>query len=1259
MTPLDTTSCESEPIRYPGAVQPHGALVVLAPEGDVVEAASESCASLLGLAAEAMLGHSFARLIGETIPAERLAPADDEGARPPIPLTRNGVPLRLRPSHNEAGQVLLDIEAADPDSTRVQEVIYQCRREIARLRRLSGIPAITAAAAAAVRAITGFDRVMLYHFDAAWNGEVIAEARIDTVEPYLGLNFPASDIPRQARELFQLSRVRQIPDVQYRPSALLARRRDSNSIDLGRSCLRSVSPIHIEYLTNMKVRATLVGALEVEGVLWGLVSCQNSTEPKYFSPPERDALGWLFEDIAALIESTLIRERREREYGLALRRRRLVDTMGARDFRSLMRQDSGGDLLEVVGADGFALLVEDTLQTLGATPAPERIRALQRRRLALGADPTFFVTNTLSRDLDDDTAAIEESGVAGAIFVSLRDRPGITMIWFRNERRRSVRWAGNPEQAHFIDESGRISPRTSFSQFLENIHGQSQPWTQAEIDAAGELGALIEIEIQHRYKTELGILQTVLSRINEAILVTEPNFEPGQSPTVLWVSPAFERLSGYTAEELQNLRTNVLFGPTTAAEAERMHERFLHREAVRTEVLRHTKAGTPFWVDMDVLPVLDPAGQVGQLISIERDITERRQMEESLRKLSTAIEQSPASVMITDLDANIEYVNPRFTEITGYTAAEVAGHNSRLIPSDHTPPATTRAVWDQLRQGRIWTGERLNRRKSGALYWEESHIAPVKDPEGRITHYVAVNIDITERKATEQALRESEAFVKTILDSIPQNICVLDEDGRIVAVNTAWCRFAAANDGCALADGAMRLNYREVCLAAVGQPAGDEAAEAWAGIADVLARRRPHFVLDYPCNPPGETGWFRMSVYPMQSPCQGAVVAHENITERKLMELSLDYERTQLRTLLETIPDLVWLKDPQGRYLTCNAAFQRYLGRPAAAILGRTDDDVLDPAAARLSRAHDAQVIASAAPCVTDETLTFAGDERRAFMSIIRTPMRDPAGALVGVLGIARDITERVDAEARLKVANRELADQGRILEQRVIERTEQLRQLAVKATLAEERERQAIAADLHDDLGQMLHVARIKLGSLGKARGAVALRLRTELAALLAEASGLVRSLASQLSPPVLRDLGLVAALGWLADEIERVYGLKVLIRDDGAAKPLTSAQEAILFRAVRELLINVFKHARTDLAWVEVRIVAGWIFVTVTDRGIGIAANADALPPSKGFGLVSLRERIAFLKGAMAIAPHPEGGTIVTLSLPLDSESEMEAGR
>jgi len=199
----------------------------------------------------------------------------DDGLWPMVQLPINGQLWTARSHRNTSGQWLIDIEPPRHGSVP-DKMHYQCRQAITHLRSLSALTPIINTAANLIRDITGFDRVMIYQFDKDWNGEIIAEACADNIEPYLGLHFPASDIPSQARELFKSSRIRQISDALYEPSALVARG-DGRAIDLGRSSLRSVSPIHIEYLENMGVSSTLVGSLLVEGALWGLLSCQHKT----------------------------------------------------------------------------------------------------------------------------------------------------------------------------------------------------------------------------------------------------------------------------------------------------------------------------------------------------------------------------------------------------------------------------------------------------------------------------------------------------------------------------------------------------------------------------------------------------------------------------------------------------------------------------------------------------------------------------------------------------------------------------------------------------------------------------------------------------------------------------------------------------------------------------------------------------------------------------------------------------------------------
>ncbi len=619
---IDISNCETEPICYPGTIQPHGVLLVLDSTSLSIVAVSESCQALLGLAANNLLGQTLRQVFGTAMAAEKTTGK-------PVALTVNGLPFLARSCRNGVGQVLVDIEPNNDVST--QDLSYTHRDGMQALRKMGTVAEITQAAAELIRTLTGYDQVMIYRFDADWNGEVIAEACAEHIESYLGLNFPASDIPRQARELFRLCRVRLIPDVLYTPSALLTLV-NPQTIDLGCSSLRSVSPIHIEYLKNMGTRATLVGALVVEDRLWGLVACQQKNEPKYLTPVERDAFAWLCEDMAALIESRCLRERRERERHLLMRRRMLMESIRKLGFEQLMRPENNTDLLGVVGADGFALVINDVVETTGMTPDVARIRELYRQYLERDPSTTLFASSALCcdfavKDVDD--------GVAGALFVTVVRESVVTMIWFRRERRDGVKWGGDPQHPHFADESGHLSPRKSFKLFLQEVQGRSLAWGTEELDSAADLVSLVEIN----------------------------------------------------------------------------------------------------------------------------------------------------------------------------------------------------------------------------------------------------------------ALRASEAFSRTVLNSIPVHLCVLDDKGLIVSVNEAWQKFANSNGApCKIPVG---ISFQNMCMAACGRQ-GHVSPAAWAGIEAVLQKQLPFFSLEYSCNKSQEERWFRMSVFPMHEPSGGVVVAHENITERKMSEIALARSESHL-----------------------------------------------------------------------------------------------------------------------------------------------------------------------------------------------------------------------------------------------------------------------------------------------------------------------------------------------------------------------------
>ena len=499
MNPQDTdlSNCELEPIRFPGAVQPNGALLVVQRASGVIEAASETCDVTLGWRADALLGKTLASLLGEHPQATRWT-APFASCPPPLDFSLNGKTWWARPQVNEAGQVLIDIEPYERDSALLRGLVQGWRQDLPGLRALGDVESVVRQAAKSIGGITGFDRVMIYRFDGAWNGEVVAEACGDNHYQFLGHHFPASDIPKQARDLFQLSKVRQISDALYRPAALIARGH-AQAIDLGPSSLRSVSPIHLEYLKNMGVRAALTGALMVEGRLWGLVACHHLGGPKYLGPAEREAFGWICGDLAALIGATVTRKSVERISELATLRRKLSERIREADFRELIQQAQGANLLAVLDADGFAQVAGNSVDTFGRTPELSRIQEIQRRARERSADPCFYASNALGRDLGLSEAS---DGVAGAIIVCRREKPDFSLLWFRNERSMTTRWAGDPERIHTVAPDGRVSPRKSFAEFIKVISGQCLPWTPEELESASEMRSLIEIQVLWEFEVK-------------------------------------------------------------------------------------------------------------------------------------------------------------------------------------------------------------------------------------------------------------------------------------------------------------------------------------------------------------------------------------------------------------------------------------------------------------------------------------------------------------------------------------------------------------------------------------------------------------------------------------------------------------------------------------------------------------------------------------------------------------------------------------
>ncbi|WP_324273505.1 SpoIIE family protein phosphatase [Blastococcus brunescens] len=473
--------CADEPIAVPGAVQPHGVLLaVTEPDFDVV-VASANAAELFGRAVETLdqvLG-------GVDLGALRAGLAGDLAEVSPLRVQVAGADVDLV-LHRADGLLLTEWE---PVRGAEQAGAAWHRRLPTVLQRLSAtatLDELTAVLARDVRTVTGFDRVMVYRFDAEWNGEVIAEARRDGLEPFLGLRFPASDIPAQARALYATNWMRIIPDAGYRPIPLDPAVTPSTGrpLDLSGAMLRSVSPVHLEYLANMGVVSSMSISLIDDGRLWGLIACHHYAGPHRPSYADRVAAEFLGRTASLLLPTTIVAGEQTGIVEVAHRQAQLAAVVG-RTPRELSAALADGDVtaLDLLPAGGAAVRLNGQLRLLGTTPPADRVEPLVRALLAAGTPVTDAVSRVVPGGAD---LAATASGVLAVEVPGGRDD---FLAWFRPETIREVTWGGNPyaSKTAQTDAGPRLSPRRSFEAWSETVRETAQPWREHEVAAARAL----------------------------------------------------------------------------------------------------------------------------------------------------------------------------------------------------------------------------------------------------------------------------------------------------------------------------------------------------------------------------------------------------------------------------------------------------------------------------------------------------------------------------------------------------------------------------------------------------------------------------------------------------------------------------------------------------------------------------------------------------------------------------------------------------
>jgi chemotaxis family two-component system sensor kinase Cph1 len=496
---VDVTECDREPIHIPGSIQPFGVLLALCEPDMVVTQASDNVRDHLSVEVEDILDSPLSSFMAETDIDHLRRTLHEERWHTENPLE---VVVRGRRFdaivHRHEGVAILELEPP-PAPIIETSVHHPFRSALMRAQSASTVGELADVIVGEMQRITGYERVLFYRFHEDGSGSVDSEARGSDLEPYLGLRYPASDIPAQARRLYQLNWLRFVFDAAQKPARLVPPRRPDNGepLDLSFSVLRSVSPIHIEYMKNMGVRASMSVSLVVRDRLWGLISCLHHTAPRRVSHAIRSACEFL-----GRLASLQIAGFEDRDRIAARGRVRVTEE----ELHRVMRGSSDNDvlsplvafpaeLLRLVDAHGAAVVTKTELLTCGRTPPVGAIRDLASW-LDDRAELRTFATSSVA-ELFPPALAFADVASGLLTFALSNTR----LLWFRPEIVQTVHWGGEPTK--LLDAGERLRPRNSFARWKQEERARARPWTTSELDTADELQRrATEVEVERRLAAE-------------------------------------------------------------------------------------------------------------------------------------------------------------------------------------------------------------------------------------------------------------------------------------------------------------------------------------------------------------------------------------------------------------------------------------------------------------------------------------------------------------------------------------------------------------------------------------------------------------------------------------------------------------------------------------------------------------------------------------------------------------------------------------
>ncbi|WP_293129138.1 ATP-binding protein [Microcoleus sp. bin38.metabat.b11b12b14.051] len=520
---IDLTNCDREPIQIPGLIQPHGVMLVLKePTLEIIQV-SNNTSEWLGQQPQELLGKLLSEFLAPK-QIEAIWQCLSEGFES-VNSLNICINLQQKMSrfegivHRYDNTIILELEPKKKSYKTDYLSFYRgVRGTITKIQKAASLLEMCRIVVKEVRKITGFDRVMIYKFDSEGAGTIIAEDKSDWGPTYLNLRYPSTDIPQQARNLYTLNWLRLIPDVNYQPTGLTPVNNPTTDrpLDLSHSVLRSVSPVHIEYLQNMGVTASMSISLIQDGQLWGLIACHHSS-PKYISYHVRTACEFLGQVMSLELATKEANEDWDYKMRLKSLQTKFIESVSQSEYflDGIVKLQS--NLLELVGASGAVVCSGEGCIHVGQTPPEEAVPALLNWLKHQIDQNNLFYTRSLSEVYP--AAKQFQATASGLLALEISKVHSNYILWFRGEVIQTVSWGGNPHKpiAAFNDDgSARLSPRKSFALWQENVNGCSLPWKACEIESVAEMRSLI-VGVILKQADELAAINIELKRSNDEL----------------------------------------------------------------------------------------------------------------------------------------------------------------------------------------------------------------------------------------------------------------------------------------------------------------------------------------------------------------------------------------------------------------------------------------------------------------------------------------------------------------------------------------------------------------------------------------------------------------------------------------------------------------------------------------------------------------------------------------------------------------------